>query len=111
MSFFIAGFIGGILRGSVGLIKYLTSFKNVEIRPRYFIGTVILSGIVGFVSAWIAQDIGKIFLDVPALPVSFALLAGYAGGDFVENIIKIAYKESQLYRIGSKLKEVTVIKK
>lgn len=110
MTFLVAGFIGGLLRGAVGLVKYYTSYKTVEVKPLYFAGMVLLSGVVGYISAWVAKDIANIFLDVPMLPVSFALLAGYAGGDFIENMVKIAFKETQLYKIGSKLKEVTEIK-
>ena len=38
--FFIAGFIGGVLRGIVGLIEYSTLYKDVKIRPWYFVGMV-----------------------------------------------------------------------
>ena len=103
MSFLIAGFIGGILRGGVGLAKYMTSYKDVEIRPYYFTGAVILSGIVGYVSAWIAQDVAHIFLELETIPVSFALIAGYAGGDLIENIFKIGMKEPNLFEIGKKI--------
>ena len=111
MSFLLAGFVGGFLRGAVGLVKYLTSYKNVDIKPWYFLGMVSLSGVVGFISAWVAVDVADIFLDVPRLPLSFALIAGYAGGDFIENIVKISFKQPQLYQIGTKLKALTKIDK
>ncbi len=112
MSFLVAGFIGGLLRGGVGLAKYMTSYKDVEIRPYYFLGTVLLAGIIGYVSAFVAQDISQIFLEIDALPISFALIAGYAGGDFIENIFKIGMKDPELFKIGEKIKKVgEVIKK
>lgn len=109
MSFLIAGLFGGLLRGGVGLVKYITSYKDVEIRPYYFLGTVALSGVIGYISAWVAKDISFILLETEALPVSFALVIGYAGGDFLENIFKIAIKNPNLFEIGSKLKKATKI--
>ncbi len=106
MSFIIAGFIGGLIRGGVGLVKYMTSYKDVEIRPYYFIGSVLLSGVVGYVAAWIAQDVVHIFLELDALPLSFALIAGYAGGDFIENLFKIGMKEPNLFEIGKKITSI-----
>ena len=105
MSFLIAGFIGGILRGGVGLAKYMTSYKDVEIRPYYFTGAVILSGIVGYVSALIAMDAAEVFLDIKDIPFTLALVFGYAGGDFIENVFKIIVREPQLFDLGKKLKE------
>ncbi len=107
MSFLIAGLIGGLLRGGVGLVKYMTSYKDVEIRPYYFTGAVLISGIVGYVSAWVAQDVAHIFTEIDTLPISFALIAGYAGGDFIENVFKIGMKEPNLFEIGKKIKEIT----
>ncbi len=107
MSFLVAGFFGGLLRGGVGLAKYMTSYKDVEIRPYYFLGAVLLSGIVGYVSAWIAQDVAKIFLELSSIPLSFAVVAGYAGGDFIENIFKIGMKDPNLFEIGKKIKKIT----
>ncbi len=106
MSFLIAGFIGGLLRGGVGLIKYMTSYKDVKIRPYYFGGAVLLSGVVGYVAAWIAQDVVYVFMEIDALPVSFAVIAGYAGGDFIENIFKIGMKEPNLFEIGKKITKI-----
>lgn len=106
MSFFLVGLLGGILRGSVGLIKYIISYKDVEIRPYYFLGMVAISGIVGYVSAWVAQDAAKIFLEIKELPLSLAVVAGYAGGDFIENIYKIITKRPQLFELGDKLSEI-----
>jgi hypothetical protein len=107
MSFLFAGFIGGLLRGGVGLVKYITSYKDVEVKPYYFFGMVFLSGVVGYVTAWVAQDVSGIFLEMESLPVSFAIIAGYAGGDLIENIFKIGMKESNLFELGKKIKDIT----
>ncbi len=107
MSFLIAGLFGGLLRGGVGLVKYITSYKDVEIRPYYFLGTVALSGVIGYIGAWVAKDVSQLFLEIETLPLSFAVVIGYAGGDFLENIFKIAIKNPNLFEIGSKLKKIT----
>ncbi len=106
MPFLIAGFFGGILRGGVGVVKYMTSYKDVKIRPYYFAGSVLLTGVVGYVASWIAQDVAHIFLELDTIPLSFALIAGYAGGDFIENIFKIGMKEPHLFEIGKKIKSI-----
>jgi len=106
MPFLFAGFFGGLLRGGVGLVKYMTSYKDVKIRPYYFAGSVLLTGIVGYVSALIAKDAASIFLELEALPVSFAIVAGYAGGDFIENLFKIGMKDPDFFKIGEKIKGV-----
>ncbi len=106
MPFLIAGFFGGLLRGGIGLTKYMTSYKNVKIRPYYFAGMVILTGAVGYVSAWVARDAARIFLELDNIPFSFALVAGYAGGDLLENLFKIVVKEPNLYKVGKKFKDI-----
>jgi hypothetical protein len=107
MSFLIAGFIGGLLRGGVGLVKYITSYKDVEIRPYYFISSVLLSGLIGYVAAWILKDVAHLFLEIDTAPISFALIAGYAGGDLIENLFKIGMKEPNLFEIGKKIQNIT----
>ncbi len=106
MPFLFAGFFGGLLRGGVGLVKYMTSYKDVKIRPYYFAGSVLLTGIVGYVSALIAQDAASIFLEIDVLPVSFAIVAGYAGGDFIENLFKIGMKDPNFFELGRKIKNI-----
>ncbi len=98
MSFFFFGFLGGVIRGIVGLIKYTKAYKDVEIRPWYFSGTVVLSGLIGMISAWVVQDLGISFMGLETLPLSVALIVGYAGGDFLENIFKIIIKKPDLFQ-------------
>ncbi len=96
--FFIAGFIGGVLRGIVGLIKYSTSYKDVKIRPWYFIGMVLFSGILGSIAAWIVRDLGVDFLAVKSFSPALAVVIGYAGGDLLENVFKILTKKQNLFQ-------------
>jgi len=91
----VAAFGGGILRGLVGFIKYQFSYKEVKFRPYYFLGMMLLSGIVGTVATLAIKEIGLTLLGsfTPAL----AFIIGYAGGDFIENIYKIIIKKSSFY--------------
>jgi len=105
MNFFFFGFLGGVIRGTVGLIKYIQSYKDVEFKPAYFGGTVMVSGLIGLVAAWATHDLGISFLGLEKLPLSLALIIGYAGGDFMENIFKIIIKDDNVFQIGERLKK------
>ncbi|MFH1820534.1 MAG: hypothetical protein ABH805_01320 [Candidatus Nealsonbacteria bacterium] len=91
----IAAFGGGILRGLVGFIKYQFSYKEVKFRLKYFLMTILLSGIVGAVATLAVKEVGFTLFNsfTPAL----AFIVGYAGGDFIENIYKIIIKKSSFY--------------
>ena len=102
MGFFFFGFFGGVIRGTVGIIKYSRSYKDVEIRPWYFSGTIVISGLIGVICAWVVQDLGVSFMGLETLPLSVALIIGYAGGDFLENIFKIIVKEPDLFQFLKK---------
>jgi len=92
---FLAAFGGGFIRGLVGFIKHQFSYKNVPFRPKYFIGMMFVSGLVGMVATIAIKELGFTLFGqfTPAL----AFIIGYAGGDFVENIYKIIIKKSSLY--------------
>lgn len=92
---FIAGFSGGVLRGLVGFMKYLFSYKEVKFRPRYFLGTMFISGVIGLLSALAVKEIG--FTILGGFSFVLAFIIGYAGGDFIENIYKIIIKKSSFY--------------
>ena len=94
-SILIAGFLGGVVRGLIGFIKHQFSYKNVPFRPKYFIGMMIVSGLVGMVATIAIKELGFTLFGqfTPAL----AFVIGYAGGDFIENIYKIIIKKSSLY--------------
>lgn len=76
---FIAGFLGGIIRGLVGISKEMRAdpTEKRKIRKDYIFLTLLSSGGLGLLAGvFINKD------------VRFALLAGYAGTDFIENIFK-----------------------
>lgn len=103
MMFFFFGFLGGIIRGIVGLIKYTQAYKDVQVKPWYFGATMAISGVIGIICAWVTNDLGIAFLGLEKLPLSLALIIGYAGGDFIENVFKIIVKEPNIFEIGKKL--------
>ncbi len=86
--FFLAGFTGGIVRGLVGLIKYSMSYKDVELRPRYFVGMITASGLIGVAAAWAIDAIEVTVAGITTTSPAFALIAGYAGGDFLDTVFK-----------------------
>lgn len=87
-----AAFGGGILRGLVGFIKYQFSYKEVKFRPYYFLGMMLVSGIIGAVASLAIKEIGFTLLGSFTPALSFII--GYAGGDFIENLYKIIIKKS-----------------
>ncbi len=81
---FLAGFLGGIIRGIVGITKYITATpsKKRKVRKDWMILSLLSSGGLGLMAGvFIAEDI------------KFALVAGYAGTDFLENLFKIKMKK------------------
>ena len=99
---FIAGFFGGVIRGLVGFIKHQYSYKEVKFKPTYFISMMTISGIVGIVAAFSVKELGFSILGTESLSPAMALIIGYAGGDFLENIYKIILKKSSLYSFKKK---------
>ncbi len=89
----IAGFGGGLVRGLVGFIKHQLSYKNVGFNLPYFFAMIFLSGVVGVITATAVKEIAGQVL-TPAL----ALVVGYAGGDFLENLYKIITKRLDIYQ-------------
>lgn len=80
---FLAGFLGGVIRGLIGITKYVTATpsKRRKVRKDWIVLNLLSSGGLGLiVGVFIAND------------VRFALLAGYAGTDFIENLFKIKMK-------------------
>ena len=98
LSILLAGFGGGAVRGLVGFTKHQFAYKNVGFNLPYFIAMMLISGIIGLLSAIIVKELGLSFLELGYTP-ALAFVVGYAGGDFLENIYKIAIKESSIYTI------------
>jgi hypothetical protein len=95
--FFLAGFAGGIIRGVVGILKYILSYKDIKMKWSYFISSALLSGLIGMAAAWIVKDTGAAFEGIEGLSPAIALVVGYAGGDFFENIFKVLMKKPILF--------------
>jgi len=93
----IAGFGGGVIRGLVGFIKHQYSYKRVGFNLSYFLGMMILSGIVGLLSAIVTKELGITFLGVDYISPAIAFVVGYAGGDFIENLYKIILKKPTIF--------------
>ncbi len=100
--FFIAGFLGGAVRGTLGVVKHTLSYKDVKMRWRYFGSITIISGFLGLISAWIIQELGIAFLEIKVASPAIALIVGYAGGDFLENIFKILMQKPISFKQGKK---------
>lgn len=80
---FLAGFLGGIIRGLMGITKYInaTPTKRRKVQKDWVVLSLLSSGGMGLmVGVFIAEDI------------KFALVAGYAGTDFIESLFKIKMK-------------------
>lgn len=80
---FSAGFLGGVIRGLVGITKYInaTPSRKRKVRKDWVVLSLLSSGGMGLmVGMFIADD------------VRFALVAGYAGTDFIESLFKIKMK-------------------
>ncbi len=95
----LTGFLGGIIRGLVGYLKYRSSYKNTDFLFNYFLLSVGISGLVGLVAAWVTKDLGMTFLGLPAITPAIAIIVGYAGGDFIENLYKILTGKTSLYEL------------
>lgn len=95
----LAGFLGGFLRGLVGYLKYRSSYKNTSFLLNYFLLSVGISGIVGLLAAWVTRDLGITFLGLPGITPAIAIIIGYAGGDFIENLFKILTGKTSLYQL------------
>lgn len=93
----LAGLGGGIVRGLVGYLKYRSSYKNTKFVFNYFFLSVIISGMVGLLAAWLTKDLGIKFLEFSSFTPSMAVIVGYAGGDFIENLFKILTGKTSIY--------------
>ena len=74
--------------------------KNCKVRfnAAYFAITVILSGVIGFFSAWIGESIDISVFGMTVFTPVLAFILGYAGGDFIENLVKIILGKTTLLK-------------
>lgn len=96
--FFLFGFLGGAIRGIVGILKYSLSYKDVKISWFYFGSITLISGLIGLAAAWVVEDLGIFFEGINSLSPALALVIGYAGSDFLENIFKVLMKRPILFQ-------------
>lgn len=99
ISIILGGFLGGVVRGLVGFIKHQQSYKDVPFRPLYFSLMMLLSGAIGLLASYTTADLGITFLGLEKIPFSLAVILGYAGGDLLENVYKIAIKSPTIYSL------------
>jgi len=105
ISILLCGFLGGLVRGLVGYIKYRNSYKEVPFKLGYFLFSILISGAVGLLAAWATKDLGMTFLGLPALTPAIAGIIGYAGGDFIENLFKILTGKTSFYSLPTIIKK------
>jgi hypothetical protein len=74
----LAGAVGGILRGILGIAKDLITKKELTINWVWFGVTVLIAAILGMVVA-------SFFSEDPRI----AILGGYSGSDLVDGIMKL----------------------
>ncbi len=101
LSYIIMGLLGGILRGLVGYTKYLTAYKKVKFNLLYFSITIGISALVGGISGYLFENImaGMVMNNF------YAFIAGYAGGDFIENAFRIIFKKPTLFKLPEVLEK------
>ena len=92
LAIIIAGFGGGMVRGILGYMKYQYSYKNVGFNVIYFIAMMFLSGVVGTLTAGALSELNAGII-VTGFNAAIAFVAGYAGGDIIENIYRILVKK------------------
>ena len=81
-SIILGGLLGGGLRGIMGIAKSLILKKEEQINYGWF-----------FVSICVAMAIGIIAASFMGGGFEIALLAGYAGSDLLESLVKLKFKE------------------
>ena len=74
---FLAGLLGGAVRGLVGLSKTILKEKQT-FKPYRFVMFIMVSGLIGAVAGILIEADWRI-----------AVLAGYAGTDLIESLVKI----------------------
>lgn len=98
MSIFVIGMAGGMIRGLVGFVKHQFSYKNVPFEIPYFISMLLISGLIGSAATAGVAGMGLLEASSPAAS-AMALVVGYAGGDFLENLAKIILKKPSWFKL------------
>ena len=86
----LCGAFGGFLRGLMGIASRLVNIKYSKVNWPWFFTSIGVSAIVGIIAASFFGD-----------DLRLAVLAGYAGADFIEGLMKIKLKN----KFGSEKEE------
>jgi len=86
----LCGALGGVLRGLMGVSKTVFNKKTFKMNWIWFFTSIAVSAIVGVIAASFFGD-----------DLRLAVLAGYAGADFIEGLMKIKLKN----RFGAEKEE------
>ena len=79
----LLGLLGGLVRGLVGIAKYSEKNKaNGTLNARYLVFSIALAALVGAVAGSLTGGDWRL-----------AIIAGYAGTDFIEGLYKIRKKQ------------------
>lgn len=89
VSIILGGLVGGALRGVMGIAKTLVTKKEASINYAWL-----------FVSIAVAMGIGVIAATFMGGGFEIALLAGYAGTDLLESLVKLKFKEKFEKKVG-----------
>lgn len=76
----IAGFLGGLIRGIVGILKAIRFGRKLSLR--YLLATLFASALIGMIAGLFVED-----------DIKFSILAGYVGTDFIESLYKVRFGE------------------
>ncbi len=69
-----------ILRGLVGILKGIRMGRKLSVR--YLVTTIVASALIGAIAGLFVEN-----------DLRFAILAGYVGGDFIESLYKVRFRE------------------
>ena len=82
--FILFGVLGGVVRALVGISKYYEqNKKEKKIRFGYLFFSLLVAALTGGIAGALAGYDWR-----------FAVIAGYAGADFIEGLYKIRAKQS-----------------
>ena len=74
----LGGMAGGLVRAMVGILKSIRFGRKMS--PRYFMASILVSALIGIIAGLFVAD-----------DLRFAILAGYAGSDFIEGLYKVEF--------------------
>ncbi len=88
-----AGFAGGLLRACIGILKWQTRAptKRMSFSGHYLAASLLLAGLLGIIAGFYVVDDPR-----------FALLAGYAGTDFIDGLYKAKFKAKKTELVNKK---------